>query len=246
MSALNTRFTDSLRHLVGPSGGISYHLTARRYRDRLWRPFLEATGEWLDTWSPPQNDLIIFGPSAGWTLPSNFLSRFRTVVAVEPDPAARWLFRKRFQDVPGLSFLRDSDLLPWLAPRPDRFRNFLESHPAHAVLFSNLLGQIPLLISHRGTDDSASTHRREFFAALSGRSWASYHDLLSAHGRPQSTEIFSFSRTLSVDELAARVFHSGSEVVDHDTLWLSENRSTSCAVWQIRPHWHHLIGFVHS
>lgn len=85
---------------LSPSGGLTYHLRALRWRRRLWTPFRAQVAAWLAAWQPPCSELLLLGPSAGYTLDPAFLSRFAAIHAVEPDPLAHWLLRRRF---PGLA-----------------------------------------------------------------------------------------------------------------------------------------------
>ena len=51
--------------LFTPSGGLVYHLRALRYGATLWRPFREVIGEWLVHHLPPDDELVLVGPSGG-------------------------------------------------------------------------------------------------------------------------------------------------------------------------------------
>ena len=252
--------------LAGPTGGLSYHAAALRYRQTLWQPFLGSVENWLSqTWNPKSRDLVIFGPSAGWTLPAGFLARFDSVIGIEPDPIGRTLFRYRFRSAkqnPGikkLQLLSSENLLPWFSPRPQVFSDFLAQHAESAILFSNLLGQIPLLHPDRAL--AAMIDKQELFIeSLRGREWASYHDLLSGRAQvlPTAPKKLSAQTAIAIltdlvpfSDFAEEIFPAGSQIVDHDTLWLSApdsgagRTSTELATWQIRPGVHHLVGFVH-
>jgi hypothetical protein len=244
---------------MGPSGGLAYHLSALRFRGSRWQPFVRSVERWLmQDWNPSASELILFGPSAGWTLTASFLARFAHVTAVEPDPLARCLLRRRFAGVlrprTRLELVADAGILPWFSTRPETFGDFLADRPNAAVLFSNVLGQIPLLNPLWPGDASAQANgaiRAEFLRSLEKRNWASYHDLLS--GQPGSGAALADERlrphaisseSLPLEDLASTCFHPGKQVIDHDTLWLSQNRKTSLAVWDLRPGARHLIGFV--
>ncbi len=231
--------------LAGPSGGLWYHATAIRRRHNLWSPYLENVKRWLlHDWQPRTKELVIFGSSAGWSIPQDFLNRFDRIICVEPDPLARWIFTRRFK-CRHLEMRSENDLLPWFTPDPQRFSDFLASVPNAAVLFSNLLGQIPLLLKGEALSDSSQARAQKMFIEdLKGRSWASYHDLISCKedSRIQSTKFFS--KLPTVTELGEMYFPDGATIIDHDTTWISNDRSTSCAVWQIRPRQSHVVAFV--
>jgi hypothetical protein len=256
--------------LAGPTGGLSYHAAALRYRHSLWTPFLGAVDHWLnEVWNPQNRELVIFGPSAGWTLPRKFLAKFDRIIGVEPDPLGRALFRYRFRSdfqntakpmvVGNLKFVSRADLLPWFSPKPQTFSDFLNSHADAAILFSNLLGQIAFLRPDRALAD-LSDKQELFIESLAGRNWASYHDLFSgpaaiSAGAPKrlsgATAAALLTGLVPMNDFAEQIFPAGSHIVDHDTLWLSSPegsaiRSTECAAWQIRPGIHHFVGFVHD
>jgi len=218
------------RYLISPSGGLSYHLIARRRARTTWAPFRAAVRLWLKTWfdSLQARELIVFGPSAGWTLPLDEFARFSRVLFVEPDPTARFLLRRRLPSSLKAEFISRSDLLPWTGS-DGNFTRFLESHPGAAVLFANVLGQIPLVASR-------STGRDEFLSALKGRPWASYHDLYSGS---------SADASLLPSRNPQDVF-AGGDVIDHETTWLAEGRTPQVALWPLTGKTLHIIDFVHS
>ncbi len=80
-----------------PAGGLVYHLRALRHRP-LWRAYSDRLAGWLQAWNPPCRELVLIGPSAGWTLPAAFLAGFGQVHVLEPDPLARRLLGRRFAD----------------------------------------------------------------------------------------------------------------------------------------------------
>ena len=124
-------------YLAHASGGLRYHLRALRYRRTQWAPFREALARWLANWQPPcRRRLLLVGPSGGHTLPADFLGRFEDVVALEPDPLARLILKRRQAGArlrfESLDCLSSSDGMDALSTRfGDR-----------AVLFCNVLGQI--------------------------------------------------------------------------------------------------------
>jgi hypothetical protein len=243
---------DSIKHLIGPSGGISYHYFAWRYRATYWRPFLSQVESWLlKDWNPNSKILIIFGPSAGWSLPFAFLNRFERIICVEPDPLARSLFLKRFSALSRrLEFLSETALMPWFANpfgSTGPLEELLSREPNAAILFANVLGQVPLLLpSSIGEEDHIET-LRQLVSTLNGREAASYHDLLSSPNEPLSSRpnfLPAKEAGPNSSQIASQFFPPGSEVVDHETLFLSRNRDTRIALWRIRPGMHHIIGFI--
>ena len=102
--------------LINPAGGLRYHLRAARYSRALWEPFRWALGQWLLAWEPPEKNLVLVGPSAGYNLQPFLFERFERLVCLEPDPLARALFARRLRKAPletrpKLEFVSDDHLL---------------------------------------------------------------------------------------------------------------------------------------
>lgn len=145
-----------------------YHLRALRYRDTLWKSHLEGVDRFVRSWSCPPN-LVLIGPSAGYSLPLDWLARFDSLTVVEPG----WFARRAFA----------AKLLPLNTPvrhigEPVAFEKpgFLERMgidvATSGVLFCNVLGQMPVR--------SEAALRDSLRKTLTGVSWASYHDRFSA------------------------------------------------------------------
>ena len=244
----------SLRHALSPSGGAIYHIIARRRSNTTWRGFRAVVRDWLKSWMTPANapsprdatkELIIIGPSAGWTLPLEDFKHLSKITVVEPDPIARVLLRRRFKaagiENSVLEFNARADLLPWFSSDPSVFTDFLKARPNAAILFSNVLGQIPLHLTSAQRSRTLQA-RSEFLAALKDRKWASYHDLFS--GSSFESEPLKMSFALASHEISAESIFTRGDVVDHETSWLSEGRATELALWPITEKSTHLIGFV--
>ncbi|THF61944.1 hypothetical protein E6C76_20025 [Pseudothauera nasutitermitis] len=219
---MNTPARRLRAHLHDPSGGLGYHLRAWRFRHTLWAPFVAAARAWQRAWTPPADELVIVGPSAGYTLDADFLARFGTVHALEPDPLARWLLARRFPAVRWcvgtLDCLADAHGPAALAA----------DWPRAAVLFSNVLGQAlePSLLP---------AWRQAAGEALRAHHWASYHDALSAGHAPQClASLPDPAATPDTAALARALWHGAPEVIDHDTFGLApQNRQLAC--WRITP-----------
>ncbi len=255
------------------SGGLSYHFTALRHR-KLWRPFLKRVDQWLTSWITPENELIIFGASGGWTIPANFLQRFERIIIVEPDPSARAILRLRFPLVENWVMHADTALLPWFQNVPsqadrrlrtpaqsdldlaapafhqnsDRLGVFLAKYPKAAILFSNLLGQVPLIWPNELTPTEWEACNGRFLGALVGRNWASYHDLLSGNCIPSlsTNEAPVWHENESLNQVGARVWadpNKNAVISDHGMDWLGASELT---LWHLRPETYHLIGFFTS
>lgn len=249
------------------SGGVSYHLRAINQRYSTWAPFFQIVRKWLvSDWRPTNTRLVIFGSSAGWSLPLEFLSQFNSIVIVEPDPLARMIFTFRFRHLKKLEFLAVNNLLPWF-DKEECFEKFIEAERNSAFLFSNLLGQIAFHLDFQDTNSSREESNRRFLKQMKDQTWASYHDVLSSPtdfswhhtSRENSPKVSSLepwridaqnSKTLNIEDLTRHWIKWQNNhritINDHDTLWLSKGRTTEFAPWHFKPNYHHLIGWTMS
>jgi len=141
-----------------------------------------------------------------------WLSQFETVRLIDPDPSAQWIFKLRFKKfIKNQIFIWDQGRFEEWLPRQ------LEKHPDHAVLFSNVLGQIRY-------------ERRDYEKVLAqvplmlkGRHWASYHDCLSSDPQPFRAELGSFDASEPLDESVLRRLQLGGTWMDHGTLALFDS-----------------------
>jgi hypothetical protein len=160
------------------SGGLPYHLKALFYRKSIWVDHVKATRVFLDRWNPPEKELLLIGPSGGYSIPEGWLGRFDRVLGYEPDLLARKIFERRHGIKP-----------VWLGRYfPFGQSGALQKSAGSAVLFSNLLGQIEIRnVRKLGTWLSEE---------LQGRNWASFHDALSGYGIDFDTEDAGRERAL--------------------------------------------------
>lgn len=173
----------SFSGLLNPAGGLTYHLLSIGRR-QLWQHHRNTTAQWLSAWQPQAERLVLIGPSAGYSLPDQFLRSFNQVIALDPDPLALALLRLRFPNMNMLcrneNYLVTSRRKLWT----DGLLVLKAKYRDAAFLFCNIVGQLPLL----ATDfSSAQPDWSEHFKTFSsGLEWASYHDLWSAEatGRP--------------------------------------------------------------
>ncbi len=155
------------------TGGLYWHMRALVARQRLWAPFRAELDDWLTGWAPPVRSLLLVGPSAGWCLPDHFLARFDKLHAVDIDPAAQSFFRL----LHGGALRRAGAELSWA--RRDFFADpvsVLAAYPDAAVLFCNVAGQRCVQVRDPVAVEAELSRLQ---GLLQGRSWASFHDLLS-------------------------------------------------------------------
>lgn len=246
-----------LRELMNPAGGLRYHLRALRYQHKLWQPFRWNIGEWLLGWQPPEETLVLVGPSAGYCLQPFIFERFRRVVCLEPDPIACYLFKRRLrlahlEPAPALEFITEDHLVEY----PERLWHLLETTADCAILFSNVLGQLRALL---GVDDNQGDAfariRQAVTASTAQRSWASFHDRVSGYLRPVHEHPVTTQTRLSDAELLDELYDAPAaaahrsprqrELVDHLTEGLFPTQLPhSYFTWEIEPRRYHLIEAV--
>lgn len=208
-------------HLFDPSGGLVYQWRALRHRRRLWAPFHREVASWLEAWQPQREELVIVGPNAGHALPAGFFSRFERVVALEPDPLARWLLARRGDA--GRLLAGQLDCLA----TADGLAALAASYPQAAILFSNVLGQVAA-----PAEDWATLIARH----LPGHAWASYHDVVSTAQRPQRSAGCTVDQAESLAATLQRFWQAREiSVVDHETFRLGRTGPHRYAPWQITP-----------
>lgn len=241
----------SLGALFNPAGGLRYHLRARRHGPGLWQPFRWALGEWLLGWKPPETTLVVFGPSGGYCLQPFLFERFERVVCFEPDPLAYAIFGRRLARAPlerrpRLERIAEDHLVR----HPERLAPRLDSLGPAALLFSNLIGQLPILLADAKLDASVLARTKEEIAgAASQRSFASFHDRLSGEVRLEFEQPLIAESRLDDRELLEAVYHAG-ERDDAASLGLVNHRSGGLFPatlphayfsWELEPGLFHLI-----
>ncbi|HEY3498787.1 MAG TPA: hypothetical protein VGK73_29050 [Polyangiaceae bacterium] len=250
------------RAWLNPAGGIRYHARGFRYAERLWAPFRWHLGEWLYDWDPPEKKLVLVGPSAGWCIQPFFFERFDEVLCLEPDPLAHFLFRRRLARAPldarpRLRFEATDQLLE----DPSRFGALLEREGPAAVLFSNIVGQVRVLLGTADADEPAFTAVREAVQhALRGRSWASFHDRVSGDPEPDLPAVYVSDARLDDAEIielfypvlegrpARAIDRRGRrELLDHLTADFFPPERPHCYFsWQLLPGQFHLVEATRS
>jgi hypothetical protein len=239
---------------MNPSGGLRWHWRAWRSQ-RQWQGTREHLAQWLESVQPASDQLLLLGPSAGWLLPSAFLTRFGQVHCWDIDPLAPFLFARRHG-----AALRAAGV-SWTYQRGDAWANLdklLAAHPEAAVLFDNLLGQ--LRFHGPGTGAEAAAQVAAHLAAverritglrrrLAGREWGSVHDLLSGPGRqapPDQDDRMRRRKLRAGAPLAQDAWLAGlqpqSQWLDHLTAAVFAPGTTVYDIaWPFKPgYWHWL------
>jgi hypothetical protein len=235
--------------LFTASGGVVYHLRARRHREQLWLPFRRAIAEWLAEALPPGDELILVGPSAGHCLPLQHLARFGRLLALEPEPLARLLLARRLKGASLAWETRDQLLRPLLSGEPG-LDDLLSRRRGASVLFCNLLGQVPLALPEARQAEFRRAFRRRVLPELGERRWASFHDRWSLDHPAHAPALpdLRFERAPSDRELADGLFGPAGPpvtVLDHGTAELfPAELPRRYFTWQITPHARHVVEAV--
>jgi hypothetical protein len=236
---------------LNPAGGLRYHVRGYRHSETLWAPYRFALAEWLYGWEPREKKLVVVGPSAGWCVQPFFFERFDEVLCLEPDPVAHFLFRRRLSRAPldhqpELRF----DARDHLLAGPDALARLLDAEGEVAVLFSNVLGQVRVLLGATDPDDPRLAGvRQSVHTALRGRPWASFHDRVSGELEPVLEGRLDADRRLSDAELrdqfyAAAMPDGGAPppLLDHLTAgFFPEERPHAYFSWPLMPGQFHLV-----
>lgn len=227
---------------LDPSGGLKYHWTAYRRRQGPWAPHLRAVRSLLTDWQPRVGSrLVLVGPSAGYSLPPEFLTGFRRIRVLEPDRLARRLLAHRFPAVSFEFVNRPRDLL-------------LTIDAQDAVLFCNVLGQLSLSPAMEIPDARAEFQQFAERVALLCP-WASFHDRLSVdeesvaragdwaalnpHAQKHAVQ------RIDADTLAAHFLPNVTQAYEHDAEeWfpaLLKGQTFRYWMWNLRPDQHHVV-----
>jgi hypothetical protein len=235
--------------MFSPAGGIIYHIRAMLYLHRLWKPFGDAIAAWLNQWQPPEKDIIIIGAGGGYFLTPDFLQRFGSILAVDPDPLSGLIFLRRFSAFKH-SIIRDRTDYFLSGDTPGHsLPDLLNKRPEAAVLFSNFLGQIPFLI-----DDEKERMRtiirlhHHLLPSLQGRSWCSYHDRYSGKGNGKEIARLSSDHQMTGEELIRSLCDNpGDDWTDHLTEdFFPGNTRYDYFLWRLTPQASHIIEGVYK
>jgi hypothetical protein len=239
---------------LNEAGGLRYHWRGFRYADTLWAPFRFALAEWLYAWEPPEKKLVVVGASGGWCVQPFFFERFTDVLCLEPDPVAHFVFRRRLARAPleARPKLRFESRDHVLAD-PTALVRLLDAEGDAAVLFTNILGQLRVLLGTDSSEDPRLTAVRGAVAeATRSRSWASFHDRVSGVLEPQIEQPARAAARLTDADVVRRFYPAveassaradgAGELLDHLTAgFFPAERPHAYFSWQLMPGWFHLI-----
>jgi len=147
------------------SGGLVYHWRALLNLKQRWKLHREHTRAFIEEWNPQGEELHLIGPSGGYSLPKEWLRKFKSITAYEPD----WIARRIFE-------LRNGIKPKWVI-QPFDFKSLkngdLTFPKKSVILFCNLLGQLHF-------DEQEGLEAQAELLKLAGdHEFASYHDIVS-------------------------------------------------------------------
>lgn len=224
------------------SGGLFYHYLALKYRNTLWSPFKIQIKNWLPNTN--KTNLVWIGSSSGYCVDQDWVCRFKQIYVYEIDPIARFILKRRFKDKNLI--LNSMDIL-----KVQSDINKESWDPQNTfILFSNVLGQLPL-------ENTKDTDWRSYFEGLKERlscyEWASFHDRLSTKTAPTKRNALiepAHMTSQSAQELAQFFFsgaNSNLELLDHETEKIAFPQKPSTFMWwQLSKESFHLIEGVYS
>lgn len=201
------------------TGGLAYHFIAWRQK-RAWRAFCLQIREFLESHVPNNGNLLLVGPSGGYTLPTQWLSGFQQISAIDPDPLAPFFFRRNHPRLK-VTWSRHNYLFDherqW---RTEGLSEIIGDYPNHLLFFTNLVGQLPLLLKQANLQDEDTWKRwqQDWREALARQRWVSIHDLFSSAQAPNPPLNRDFSG-LEKDQLV-NCYYGGNQsvtVTDHLT-----------------------------
>jgi len=235
------------RAWLNPAGGLRYHLRALG-AGRYWQPFRAALASWLSRFDGPTAHALLVGPSAGYTFPDAFLSRFSAITVLEPDPIAARLISRRLRRLGVVSKVERADrLLAPLLDGGDGLVDLLHAHPSACLIFGNVLGQTRFLLQDPEFERMKSAFRQRIVPLLTQRAWLSFHDRLSGTWAPSFQQPYTASSRLD-DSAVLRTLYPNSpkdsdvELFDHQSDgFFPAQLAHTYFHWQIARTRHHLI-----
>jgi hypothetical protein len=256
--ALASSVAGWLRDLAnaGGTGGLNWHVHAARSLQR-WLPTRELIAAFLAQVNTPHKHLLLIGCSAGWMLPTPWLSRFECIDVYDIDPLVPVLFGLRH----GRDLKKQGITLRY--HRQDAIAGLpalLKQHPQACVWFDNVLGQVSFRL---GDEDIAERQLSQLRHWLAGRSWGSLHDVYSGpidqdmpvpaydtlswtrlDDLPEATSKVRIGEQVCQHEEAAQVLlgklHAKGVWHDHVTRTVfAPGTATTMIPWAFRPmYWH--------
>jgi hypothetical protein len=231
----------NINALFSNTGGLSYHIHSYLQKNK-WQEYQENMDHWLQQIPKHSDKLVLIAPSAGYSLSYEFLKNFSSITAIDPDPLAHYLIKKKFPTLNIQCLKKDYFFLKNGSWNSSAIAELEKDFPDAQFLICNFLGQIPM-IKKMSTEELTSLFlqlKSQLQIPFQSCLWASYHDIYSS-----SSE--GALRTLKNDDPQRHVLTKNQVVVDHYTSELfNEPRQLkkNYLIWRIRKNYYHLIECV--
>jgi hypothetical protein len=196
---------------------------------------------------PRYKHLLLMGCSAGWMMPTAWLSQFDQIDAYDIDPLAQRLFNWRHGRA-----LRESNT-QITHHRQDAMAHLpeiLAKHPHASIWFDNMLGQH----RYRIRDEAlVEKELRALKTTLSGRDWGSVHDLLSGPtqqvARSQDERIKYMRHSIFPRDMNATYSQSLVQSLQAQGIWFdhltshvfADDAPTTLIPWEFKFHYWHWL-----
>lgn len=233
-------------NVFNSSGGLFYHYSAFKYRNTIWKSYIQQVDLWLRTWNQQREHLIIIGPSGGYSLPDSFLTQFKSVTLLDPDPLAPLSFKLTHKTP--VAWLQEN----WLNDGLEGLqKEILSRKTTHSFLFCNILGQLPYIMP--SSKKVGSYNLKDFFTSISQCSWASYHDLFSfkATLREALPNLNPWALAISKEDFdylqqTLQHFKRPTAITDHLTSgMIGQESPRQLFLWQRLNNYYHIIEAKH-
>ena len=243
-----------LRDLVdaGGTGGLNWHVHAFQSQKR-WQPTVAHIEHFLVRCQPHHTHLLLMGCSAGWMMPTAWLTKFSQIDAYDIDPLAQRLFNWRHGRAMRHS---QTHITHHRQDAMAQLPELLAKHPQASIWFDNMLGQH----RYRIRDEvQVEKDLRALKTTLTGRDWGSLHDLLSGPTlatRAQNLRLQDIRHNIYARDMDAAFNQSLVQSLHAQGIWFdhltshvfAEDAPTTLIPWEFKPHyWHWLqAGWVTS
>ena len=240
------RLISILRDLVDSGGStdglkLNWHMQAFQSHDR-WRPTVTHITDFLQQVQPRHRHLLLMGSSAGWMMPTAWLTQFDRIDAYDLDPLARGLFNWLHGATLEQS---NTQITHHCMNAMQHLPRILRQHPQASIWFDNMLGQH---IYSQRDHMQATQDLRELKTTLKGRDWGSVHDLLSgptqhdAHMQNLRENVCPQHIDLAYSQGLAQSLQAQGTWCDHLTVNVfADHVQTTLIPWEFKPqYWHWL------
>ena len=187
------------------------------------------------------------GCSAGWMMPTAWLTQFDQIDAFDIDPLAQRLFNWRHGQALHQS---NTQITHHRQDAMAHLTEILAQHPQASIWFDNMLGQH----RYRIRDEAlVEKELRALKATLKGRDWGSVHDLLSGPTqqvmRSQDSRRQEVRQSVFPSDMNATYTQSLVQSLQAQGIWFdhltshvfADDTPTTLIPWEFKPHYWHWL-----